>query len=141
MGCVRPNFLHVPKSSRQSRRGPRSLFALKRRWNKDERSRPDMGMNCGESQSPSLSFHLHLQPLRILCCNVQSIMGKLTELSFLADLYHVDVFMIQETWLDASIQNLSLPNFHVLSRRDRSDEPNRGGVLVLGRVELKNVVF
>ena len=41
-------------------------------------------------------------------------MGKLTELSFLADLYHVDVFMIQETWLDASIQNISLPNFHVL---------------------------
>ena len=51
------------------------------------------------------------------------------------------VAMFQEIWLDASTEPLHVPGYEIIGRRDRSDMPNRGGVLVLCRQDVKNVVL
>jgi len=68
-------------------------------------------------------------------------MGKLPELAKLVEDKDVHLLLLQETWLDASIPFVSLPNFQVISRRDRSAGPSREGILALARNDIKNIWF
>ena len=49
----------------------------------------------------------------------------------------IDIVLLQETWLDASVESFSLPGYVELSRRDRSAEDNRGGIITLCRKDVK----
>ncbi len=41
--------------------------------------------------------------------------------------------------MDASVESPSISNYIVISRRDRSDTPNRGGVLMLARQDFNKL--
>ena len=157
------NYVH---STRRRRRGPRSLAALQTRSIRrqyiqnmcssryraeDSRQASERQDSClrsspevsgGESPEQSLQFNsLQSQPLNILCINIRSIIGKLGELRHVLRTLDVHLAMIQETWLDASTAELNVPGYAVISRKDRSESENRGGVLVLCRLDVKNVLF
>ena len=66
---------------------------------------------------------------------------KLTELAQAVKDKNIHVILLEESWLDASINKVGLPNFTVISRRDRSEGPNRGGVIGLVRQDVNNISF
>ena len=51
----------------------------------------------------------------------------------------IHLIFLQESWLDASYESVELPNFTLLSRRDRSKDPNRGGVVAYMHHNIKNL--
>jgi len=55
-------------------------------------------------------------------------------------MYDPHVLFIQETWLNKSIEMIKITNYVLLSRRDRSDEDNRGGIIAYVRSDVHNVV-
>ena len=50
------------------------------------------------------------------------------------------VVILQETWLDASIESINIPNYTLVSRKDRSEHSNRGGVAAFARSDVRNMV-
>ena len=88
----------------------------------------------------SPQIDLKLQPMTILCCNIRNLLGKITELMHLIEVQDVQLVFLQETWLDTSHEEIVLPNFTVLSRRDRAIDANRGGVTAYVRQDIKNMV-
>jgi len=66
---------------------------------------------------------------------------KKTELIQITKDRDIHLILLQESWLDASTQIMDLPNFSVISRRDRSDRPNRGGVIGFVRHDVNNISF
>ena len=93
------------------------------------------------AQSPVHSSVLQCMPLTFLLCNVRCLLGKLGELSVLAARVDAHIVFLNETWLDSSTEHVSLPGYCVLSRRDRSNEPNRGGIAAFVRNDVSNAVF
>ena len=82
-----------------------------------------------------------MQPLNIMSINIRSIISKLPELIVLIEQNDIHIVLCQESWLDTSIPQVILPNFIILSRRDRSSKPNRGGIITFLREDVKNAVF
>ena len=99
----------------------------------------------GESEAafPQIDFDLKInsQPLNILCCNIRSVLGKIDQLVYLLNKLQTHFVLLQETWLDASVEALHVPGYVLVSRRDRSENENRGGVLALCRVDVKSIVL
>ena len=120
-------------SRRLRRRGPRSLTALLRR-SKVASSTCPVDEDSGEPRSTSSEFVIRMQPLNIISVNIRSIINKIGELVSLAQAKDIHVIMCQESWLDASTPNFLIPGFMQLSRRDRSEKANRGGVIVYVRL-------
>ena len=56
---------------------------------------------------------------------------NLTELELHLASLQPHLVLLQGTWLDASVESVSLVGYMVVSRRDRSADANRGGVLTL----------
>ena len=79
----------------------------------------------GESKKDPVDTVLSLQPLKLLVCNCQSFLHKVGEINKYVLDHNVHAILCQETWLDASVEEISFPNFTVTVRRDRSDHPNR----------------
>ena len=120
------------------RRGPRSLEALQRRALRFNRKRSGEE-DVGESSINLPCKEFKLQPLRILNCNIRSLMGKLAELIIVISMLNINVVCCQETWLDKSIEHPCIPNFSVVSRRDRKDDTNRGGVIIYAHESMNNI--
>ena len=86
--------------------------------------------------SPSTPQHI-----TVLYTNIQSINHpiKLEELNHYLDTHTPDIVALTETWLDDSTPHLSIPNYTVLSRRDRPNyiprrhTTNHGGIIVYTR--------
>ena len=138
LGRVRPSTCTsiCPRSFR--RRGPRSEEALQRRAARYHRRRPEEP-DVGEPIIETPSIELNMQPLRILSCNIRSLVRKLGELIVILGLLNINFLCIQESWLDASTKHLLIPNFQEISRKDRKDGPNRGGVITYARDDLNNI--
>ena len=68
-------------------------------------------------------------------------MGKIGELRCFLEDHDIHIVCIQESWLDASIENPVLPNYYVVARRDRSEKANRGGVITYARQDFNNIVL
>ena len=66
--------------------------------------------------------------------------GKIDELSCVVKANDVHIVCVQESWLDASVPNPVLPNFVIVSRRDRSQGSNRGGIITYARSDVNNIV-
>ena len=47
--------------------------------------------------------------------------------------------MLQETWLDASVEHVNIPGYKIISRRDRHENENRGGILTLAREDFNGL--
>ena len=53
----------------------------------------------------------------------------------------VHILLIQESWLDESVEQIDLPGYVVISLRDRHESENRGGVVGFCRRDVKNFVL
>ena len=78
----------------------------------------------------------------ILFANIQCLLAHLhfAELCRQLDLQRPHVVCIQETWLNTSIKEVSVPGYEVVSRRDRHEGENRGGILTLRRDDFNCLV-
>ena len=142
MGCERLHTQSVLDSPRRRvrRRGPRSIMAIRRRLHEHLKICP-AGETFGQAEIISPNIDLELQPLNMLVCNVQSLLGKIEELVKMIEDHDIQIVLVQETWLDTSIPNPHISNFHIIFRRDRSERPNRGGIITLARCDINNMVF
>ena len=83
----------------------------------------------------------------IYCINIRCLLKHLAELEFHLEAYKPHVVFIQETWLNASVESISILNYRTISRRDRHAGDNRGGILTLARdgfnqiAHIRNSVF
>ena len=76
----------------------------------------------------------------LLVFNKDGVRANLTELEFHLASLQPHIVLLQETWLDASVESVSLVGYMVVSRRDRSAGTNRGGVLTLARHDFNRLV-
>jgi len=72
--------------------------------------------------------------------NIRCFFAHTAELCHHIALHSPHVIFIQESWLNESIEQVELPNYTILSRRDRSSSENRGGIIAFVRLDVKNVV-
>ena len=64
----------------------------------------------------------------------------MAELSHYLELYQPHVVCLQETWLNASVEEVKIPGYVICSRRDRHQGDNRGGILTIRREDLNGIV-
>ena len=79
--------------------------------------------------------------ITIFVANVQGLRAHLTELEFHLLQLRPHIVFLQETWLDASVESVTIANYRVISRKDRKDTTNRGGILCLVRDDFNRLVF
>ena len=72
--------------------------------------------------------------------NIQCLNAHLAELQFHLEQRQPHIVLLQETWLDASHGQIFIPNYKVVSRRDRKNETNRKGILTLSRNDFNDLV-
>jgi hypothetical protein len=121
-------------------RGCRSQAAVSRRATRFNIRRSQEEVS-GQSRHESPPHEFNLQPLHMLSCNIRSLMGKIRELRCFLEEHDIYIVCIQESWLDASVENPVLPNYYVVARKDRSHKANRGGVITYARQDFNNVVL
>ena len=149
LGCARQASVMRERTRRLRRRGPRSQFAcLRRSVSKHHRTLP--GMSPGESGDAVADSDLIRKSLacrdvsrndvNIYCLNVQCLLAHLAEVTFHLELRRPHVAMFQETCLDQSHDDVILPRYILVSRRDRSLSANRGGVATYRQEDFNGVV-
>ena len=152
---------------RLRRRGPRSQIALLRRSvPRHRRTLPDtslgesrdivsdvIDLNMPRQSTPDADNNnfriLHesdasadnsLHGLCVYSVNIRCLFAHLAELCFHLEAQQPHVVCIQETWLDASHKEVKIPGYVEVSRRDRHEGCNRGGVLTLRREDFHGLV-
>ena len=129
------------RGHRLRRRGPRSALALIRRSvPKHRRALPSM--SPGESGDRMLANDLNLlqdshnihndkcmsrinaeifsrDSILIYNINIQCLLKNQAELEFQLEQHRPHIVTLQETWLDASVENVDIKGYVVVSRRDR----------------------
>ena len=76
----------------------------------------------------------------IICINIRCLLKNLAELICRIEILRPQLFLLQKTWLDASVESIDFPNYVIVSRRDRSQTSNRGGVIVFCRIDVKKML-
>ena len=79
------------------------------------------------------------QELLIFVLNIQSVRAHKTELEFHLFQLQPHLVLLQETWLVASVEHIAIKGYNVVSRRDRSEDANRGGILTLARSDFNQI--
>ena len=75
---------------------------------------------------------------------MQCLLAHLPELCNFLQLHRPHVVLIQETWLDNTVEEVYVPGYVTVSRRDRHSTANRGGVIILqcddfnGLIQIRN---
>ena len=91
------------------------------------------------SPSPQLSLrkdarnNVRTEAVLIYCINIRCLLKYLAELKFHLEAYKAPIVFIQETWLNQSVESVSIQNYRTISRRGRHAGDNRGGILTLAR--------
>ena len=103
---------------------------------------PPTGEVPGESGTASPVSVAASQPdtLVIYSINIRCLLNNLTELSHQINRLQPQIVLVQESWLNESIDNVSLPGYNCISRRDRAEQENRGGIICFARQDLGNLV-
>lgn len=129
-----------PISCMLSTRGPRSLFFSKfQRFLERYRTRQKSTQEAPIfSTTPDVCPRVQGGSVRILNVNARSFNAHSGEIETLARAHDIHIVCIQQSWLDMSHPNPIWLSFQIASRRDRLDEPNRGGLLTLVRTDVKN---
>ena len=117
-------IVRSPGASSSRRRGPRSSAARARRANQHEP--PHGGGLCEARPEPPFG----LETLTLLHVNIRGVKSHLAELDCrLRSMPQRPLLVaLTETWLDASTASLCLSGYAVVSRLDRSDGRQGGGV-------------
>ena len=126
---------------RTRRRGPRSFLSCLRRSQQrcsgapadmvTAKSVTSVSVKNVQSNSPSLTIY---------CINIRCLLAHKGELEYQLGVYKSHIVLIQETWLNNSIENVQLLGYTLIKRRDRSSSENRGGVISFVRCGIQNVV-
>ena len=98
------------------KRGRRSVFATDKR-----------------NSALATDRDLREDTLRVWHCNVQGLQPRIPEIvATLRDMpQKPDLLCLNETWLDATTEQVEIEGYSVVARRDRSKKANRGGVMIL----------
>ena len=91
--------------------------------------------------SDDLEVNSHSHPLLILNINIRCLHSKITELCYHLERLQPHILLLQETWLDSSIEDIVIPGYICISRRDRAESANRGGIATYAIHSLKNIVL
>ena len=97
-------------------------------------------MVSGESETHVPEVSINDQPFCIYSINIRCLLANHAELCFHVQLLSPHVIFIQESWLHQGLESKEIPNYIELSRRDRSDSENRGGIIAFVRKDVRNVV-
>ena len=111
----------------------------------------EINSDCSPDENPNATFKrrsVQKKDIAILVVNIQGLLvfnkdgvrANLTELEFHLASLQTHIVLLQETWLDASVESVSFVGYMVVSRRDRSAGTNRGGVLTLARHDFNRLV-
>ena len=133
----------IEKKERLRRRGPRSVLSRLRRQNNKQRSGgapADVTSGEAEVNTSVIDSSYKSQPFLIYCINIRCLLSNHAELCYQVKVLTPHVILLQETWLNASIEEISIPGYRILSRRDRSVGENRGGIVSLARLDVPNIV-
>ena len=127
-----------PILQRRRRRGPRSQLAVLRRSFRSHAApadgiRGESRVNASAPISQEINFSIY-------CLNIRCLLSKLAEIQFHIERLQPHVIVLQETWLDTSIESVNIPNYILVSRRDRSEHSNRGGIAAFAQSDLRNMV-
>ena len=167
LGSVRlAPALRIDGPRRQRRRGPRSQIALLRR--SVPKHRRTLPVSClGESRHIETESISSKKPhnfkninfasesvasvasacnlvhdVSIYSVNSQCLFAHMhfAELCFQLEVHSPHVVCVQETWLDDSIKQATIPGYVNCSRRDRHKGANRGGIAVFRREDFNGIV-
>ena len=97
-------------------------------------------MTPGESGAAISGESFQSRHFTIYSINIRCLLAHLSELHYHLDLHKPDLVFVQETWLNSSIENICVPGYVILSRRDRSGDENRGGIIAFVREDVRCVV-
>ena len=121
-------------SMRRRKRGPRSRIALVNRMKKRCGGKP-ADVVSGESETQtSASVDFSSQSMRIYSINIRCLLANIAEVIHHVELHDPHIILIQESWLNSSIEHVHIPNYSIISRRDRHDTENRGGIIAFAKV-------
>ena len=142
MGVRRPPASVKPFSDDfrpMRRRGPRSHKAILRR-SMPRRCRAPVDTTFGESEvdvsAPFVSPTPQLSPIKsirtdvdkeavlIYSINIRCLLSHLAELKFHLNKHRPHIVLIQETWLNESIESVAIRGYRTISRRDRKAGQN-----------------
>ena len=112
-------------------------------------------INCN-SISSSLSpldskdtqtLHANSKPRRIpfskisiLSVNIRCLLKNLEQLIVHLNSYAPNILSVQETWLNKATEEVNIPGYKVVSRRDRKCGENRGGIATYQRHDFNGLV-
>jgi hypothetical protein len=139
---------------RMRKRGPRSRAALQSRMLKhvtqqSHEAAPGVSGAYASQLSPTTpQMNIQMQPNsvfdsndelapgspvlastgKILACNIRSVLSNGAELAFALETYGPEVGLLQETWLNKSIEQYAIPGYMCASRLDRNDGRAGGGI-------------
>ena len=65
---------------------------------------------------------------------------NLAELCYQIKILAPHLVLLQETCLKNSIEDICMPGYRTISRRDRAEGENRGGVIAFARLDTYNIV-
>ena len=135
------NLIAGKDSGRRRKRGPRSALARCRRRKSRFGGAPadatpgESGVNASAPIDSIIS-----QSFVLYCINIRCLLSNLAELCHQVKEHSPHVILLQETWLNGSVEEVTIPNYIVVSRRDRSDHENRGGIITYARLDVCNIV-
>ena len=89
---------------------------------------------------PLACRNIFRKKVSVYSLDVQCLLTHLAEVSFHLVLYCPQVAMFQATWLDASHEDVIIPGYELVSRRDRNLSANRGGVATYRRLDFNGIV-
>ena len=122
------------------KRGPRSRQALVKRFQHRKGGKPSDAVS-GESETvASVLEAFSPQSIRIYSINIRCLLANINEVIHHVQVNKPHLILIQESWLNASIEQVHIPDYIIISRRDRKESDNRGGIIVFAQANLRNVV-
>ena len=145
LGSERPsaafNVMTLGKGIRKRKRGPRSLVAYERRKHRRIGGAP-ADATLGESGVDASVLFDPVSPPSLLfyMINIRCLLSNFAELCHQLDELCPHVILLQETWLNKSVEEIRIPGYKLISRRDRSEGENRGGIVVYAQDDVRTLV-
>ena len=92
-------------------------------------------VNCDAliRENPNARRQMQRDSISVFVLNIQGLRAHVAELEFHLSRLQSQIVLLQETWLDASVESPSISDYITISRQDRAITANRGGVLTLAR--------
>ena len=136
------NVMCIGKGTKRSRRrGPRSALAESRRKYRRLGGAPADATSGESGTNASVDIDsISPQSFLIYCINIRCLLSNFAELCHQVKVLSPQVVLLQETWLNKSIEEVQLPNYRIESRRDRNEGANREAVATYAREDIYNMV-